>query len=151
MATIEMKTLHFENDTNTYAIVDGNAVHYTPQTLSDVQKTQVLNNIGAAAIGHSHILSDLGAAAAEHTHTYVSLELNQDGSLANYGGFIDFHFDGSEKDYTSRIIELTENILSINGESGMAINTNAIQGNAIIYSSYQPTGNTKGQLWLKPV
>lgn len=76
MATAEMKTLKFENDTNTYAIVDGNAVHYTPQTLSDVQKTQVLNNIGASAIGHKHALTDLGAAATIHTHHTTEINYN---------------------------------------------------------------------------
>ena len=34
---------------------------------------------------------------------------------ANHGGFIDFHYNGSAKDYTSRIIENTEGNLDING------------------------------------
>lgn len=35
----------------------------------------------------------------------VSLELNSSGLLSGYGGYIDFHFNGSSADYTSRIIE----------------------------------------------
>ena len=151
MATIDMKTLKFENDENTYKVVDGDAVHISAQTLSDIEKTQVLNNIGAAAAGHSHTLSSLGAAAASHTHEYSFIELNQSGQLEGYGGFIDFHYNGSTSDYTSRILERSENILSINEETGKAIKTNAIQGNAIIYSTTQPTGNIQGQLWLKPI
>ena len=137
MATIDMKTLKFENDENTYKVVDGDAVHISAQTLSDIEKTQVLNNIGAAA--------------ASHTHEYSFIELNQSGQLEGYGGFIDFHYNGSTSDYTSRILERSENILSINEETGKAIKTNAIQGNAIIYSTTQPTGNMQGQLWLKPI
>ncbi len=58
-----------------------------------------------------------------------SIELNQTGALASYGGFIDFHFHNSDKkplnasgtvvdktpDYTSRIIEDAAGQLSING------------------------------------
>lgn len=36
---------------------------------------------------------------------FTSLELNSLGTLSGYGGFIDFHYNGSLADYTSRIIE----------------------------------------------
>ena len=36
---------------------------------------------------------------------FHSIELNSAGSLSGYGGYIDFHFNGSSSDYTSRIIE----------------------------------------------
>jgi hypothetical protein len=36
---------------------------------------------------------------------FVALELNSKGALQGYGGYIDFHFNGSSSDYTSRIIE----------------------------------------------
>lgn len=42
------------------------------------------------------------------------IEFNQT-TGSKHGGFIDFHYDGSAKDYTSRIIENTEGILDING------------------------------------
>jgi len=59
-------------------------------------------------------------AAASHTHNYMasnptSIELNSTGSLSGYGGFIDFHFNGSTEDYTSRIIENASGQLQING------------------------------------
>ena len=41
----------------------------------------------------------------------VSLELNSSGELSGYGGFIDFHYNGSSADYTSRIIEETSGTL----------------------------------------
>ena len=52
--------------------------------------------------------------------TPVSIELNQNGGLNKYGGFIDFHYhdtDGNETgntDYSSRIIENEEGIISVN-------------------------------------
>ena len=36
---------------------------------------------------------------------FHSIELNNYGTLSGYGGFIDFHYNGSSADYTSRIIE----------------------------------------------
>ena len=36
---------------------------------------------------------------------FHSIELNNYGTLSGYGGFIDFHYEGSTADYTSRIIE----------------------------------------------
>ena len=43
------------------------------------------------------------------------IELNQNGTLANFGGFIDFHFNKTTSDYTSRIIEDASGRLNING------------------------------------
>ena len=36
---------------------------------------------------------------------FIAIELNSGGHLSGYGGYIDFHFNGSSADYTSRIIE----------------------------------------------
>ena len=44
----------------------------------------------------------------------TSIEMNSDGALSGYGGFIDFHYSGSSADYTSRIIEDSSGRLSIN-------------------------------------
>lgn len=179
MATVEMKTLKFENDANTYAVVDENAVHYTPQTLSDVQKTQVLNNIGASAIGHKHALSDLGAAATIHTHHTTEINYNiSDITSAtstndlptgvsifavNSGTSNDFPVD-----YAAMVTFKNSNDrgFSIIGGKGrdQQVYFRGLQssenkewnkiytGSDIKYSTTQPTSNlTKGQLWLKPV
>jgi len=42
------------------------------------------------------------------------IELNTHGTLSDYGGVIDFHFNGSSSDYTSRIIEDASGTLSVN-------------------------------------
>ena len=44
----------------------------------------------------------------------TSIEMNSDGALSGFGGFIDFHYNGSSADYTSRIIENASGRLSIN-------------------------------------
>ena len=40
------------------------------------------------------------------------------GASANHGGFIDFHYNGSTSDHTSRIIESSSSVLDINYVSG---------------------------------
>lgn len=46
MAVKDMKTLSFSGGTDTYKVVDGEAVHFTEQTLTAEQKAQVLSNLG---------------------------------------------------------------------------------------------------------
>lgn len=63
--------------------------------------------------------ANIGAAASSHTHSYLplipaSIELTP-ASGAGHGGFLDFHFNGSSADNTSRIIESTSGTLNING------------------------------------
>ena len=44
---------------------------------------------------------------------FHGIELNSHGSLDNYGGFIDFHYNGSSDDYTSRLVEKNVGVLSL--------------------------------------
>lgn len=46
---------------------------------------------------------------------FHGIELNTHGSLSGYGGFIDFHYDGSQSDYTVRLIEESAGVLRIYG------------------------------------
>lgn len=46
MATKEMKTLSFAGGSDTYKVVDSEAVHFTEQTLTAEQKAQVIANLG---------------------------------------------------------------------------------------------------------
>ena len=47
---------------------------------------------------------------------FHGIELNTHGSLSGYGGYIDFHYDGSSADYTSRIMEDNSGVLNLNGQ-----------------------------------
>lgn len=44
------------------------------------------------------------------------------GSGATYGGYVDFHFNGSGDDYTSRIIENANGVIDIKAPNGVRIN-----------------------------
>ena len=52
---------------------------------------------------------------------FHSIELNNYGTLSDYGGFIDFHFNGSSSDYTSRIIEDASGRLFLDASVGVRI------------------------------
>ena len=52
---------------------------------------------------------------------FHSIELNNYGTLSGYGGFIDFHYNGSSSDYTSRIIEDANGRLFFDVSSGVRI------------------------------
>lgn len=55
------------------------------------------------------------------------IELNNSGSLSNYGGFIDFHYNKSASDYTSRIIEDADGQLNLIANNGVKVNGNIIE------------------------
>lgn len=54
------------------------------------------------------------------------LELSPPDASANNGGFVDFHFNKSSEDYTARIIEDSEGVLSIDAPNGLKHNGNAV-------------------------
>ena len=62
-----------------------------------------------------------GKASTDHKHDMKELEgffieLNNKGTKGTgHGGYLDFHYDGSGADYTSRIIESANGTLSVNG------------------------------------
>lgn len=66
----------------------------------------------------------------------TDIEMNKTGALKGYGGFIDFHFNGSTADYTSRIIEGSSGCLSINK---MNIYNSHSCKSTVIQSSTPPT------------
>ena len=59
------------------------------------------------------------------TSSPTSIELNSTGGLSGYGGFIDFHYNGSTADYTSRIIEDASGELHFTGGSKTKFDTQA--------------------------
>lgn len=75
-----------------------------------------------------------------------ALELHPTSTNAGYGGYIDFHYNMNESDYTSRIIEDEENYLNINAFDGGKIKLGRVtagtwQGSAIGIA-YGGTGAT---------
>lgn len=49
------------------------------------------------------------------------IELNSEGTLSSYGGYIDFHFNGDSGDYTSRIIEDASGRIRLMASNGVRI------------------------------
>lgn len=48
---------------------------------------------------------------------FHAIELNNAGSLSSYGGLMDFHYNGSAADYTTRMIEEAAGVVSIYGKN----------------------------------
>ena len=48
---------------------------------------------------------------------FHAIELNNAGSLSSYGGLLDFHYNGSAADYTTRMIEEAAGVVSIYGKN----------------------------------
>ena len=116
----------------------------------------VLTNLGITATATelnycdgvtSNIQTQLNGKMSASIHC---IELNSSGSLANYGGFIDFHFNGSTSDYTSRIIENASGQISINNvtiTTGKVVTATtfvgALTGNATSATKATQDGNGK--------
>lgn len=55
------------------------------------------------------------------------IELNSGGTLDGYGGFIDFHYNKSSADYTSRIIEDASGQLNLIAQNGVKVNGEVVE------------------------
>lgn len=91
------------------------------------------------------------------------LELGQSlPSTAAHGGYIDFHYNGSTKDYTTRLIETSQGTLGVNGNldvtgwvecyNGLWIANGgfyASNNNSNVYGTSLPSAGTKGRIFFK--
>ena len=94
-----------------------------------------LSSTSANAVQNKAVYNAL---AGKMTSTPYCLEFNGVGSDVGYGGYIDFHYNGSSADYTSRIIEDASGKLSITASSGVYINGSKV-ATASDLSSYLTT------------
>ena len=95
------------------------ALGYTPLS----NQTTFWGRTPSNGVVNGSIEAGLSGGAISGFH---SIEFNTHGSLSDYGGFIDFHFDGSSSDYTSRIIEDASGRLYLSAPNGVRI------GNAVL-------------------
>lgn len=84
------------------------ALGFTPLSNSTTFWGQSVSN--GAVSGSIEAGNSGGALTGFH-----GIEFNTHGSLSGYGGFIDFHYDGSQSDYTVRLIEESAGVLRIYG------------------------------------
>ena len=79
-----------------------------------------------------------GSAAVKGDITQATcLEFSEIGGSAGHGGYIDFHYNGSTSDYTSRIIEDASGVLKINNTIFAKLSGNVSIGTSTISSDYK--------------
>lgn len=82
-------------------------------------------------------------------------------STDRHGGFIDFHFNGSSKDYTSRLMETSEGTLQTTGSfitsgyfqsfGGLWVSGRGFFVNSDVYGTSLPAAGTAGRVFFKKV
>ena len=96
------------NGNITLSANDVGAVGYNaPQSLTAAQQAQALSNIGGAKASHTHSGQSISPTAIELFP----------GASAGNGGYIDFHYNNSSADYTSRLIESPSGKVKLNGNT----------------------------------
>lgn len=82
------------------------------------------NSVGASELADNAVDTNaiVDGAVTNSKINLSYIDLNTDGVGENYGGHIDFHYDGAKTDYTSRIIENSKGLLSVLNSKGMYIN-----------------------------
>ena len=74
---------------------------------------------GHSWTNHGSVSGSISAGSSGGSiNQFHAIELNSAGSLQNLGGYIDFHFNGSSSDYTTRIIEKAAGVLSVEALTG---------------------------------
>lgn len=98
----------------------------TIQTISDrvavLERNEGKNLGGIVDLFNVHIHDGTDAPKIDYANLIgspTSIEFNMSGALQNYGGFIDFHFNGDPSDYTSRIIEQNQGMIMIDAYVGV--------------------------------
>ena len=95
---------------------------------------------GGTVSGNLYAGSNGGAIEGFH-----SIELNSEGSLSGYGGFIDFHYNGSSADFTSRIIEDASGRIRLMADNGVRIGNGVLlwdeTNNALKVQRYDGTAS----------
>ena len=79
-------------------------------TTSPSYKLHVAGSIFGNSLYTNNNLASVSGGSIEGFH---SIELNSLGSLSGYGGFIDFHYNGSSADYTARFIETNYGLVKL--------------------------------------
>lgn len=116
-------------------------------------------NGGTGATTAAGALAALGAMSERSNGIELGQNLN---SSSNFGGYIDFHFNGDTSDYTTRIIEAQSGRLDVSGnfdvkgwlqcQSGFYISgSGGFYVNAATYGNSLPAAGYAGRVFFKKV
>lgn len=118
-----------------------------------------IENGGTGASNAATARKNIGAMEANPNVIELGKNLN---SSSNFGGYIDFHFNGDTSDYTTRIIEAQSGRLNVSGNfdvTGWLQCSNgfwiaggglyASNNNSDIYGTALPSAGTKGRIFFK--
>lgn len=115
------------NQTPTYTVASALAELVSGEKLSvamgKIAKAIVdlISHIGNKNNPHGVTAAQAGAATADHNHLNRSISPTAielfPGASAGNGGYIDFHYNNSDEDFTSRFIESSPGKVTLNGKS----------------------------------
>ena len=92
-------------------LLNGKTPAYADDLTAKANDSDVVHKSGDETItGRKIFTGDIYGACIYN----AAIEFTQTSGL-NHGGLIDFHYNGSTKDYTSRIVEYVEGVIHING------------------------------------
>lgn len=130
-------------------------------TAENVTGVVGIDHGGTGATTAEEALAALGGMSRKSDAIELGQNLN---NSSNYGGYIDFHFNGSTSDYTSRIIESTQGRLTaisdfdvkgwLQCSNGLWIAGGgfyASNNNNMIYGTALPSAGTQGRIFFKKV
>lgn len=115
-----------------------------------------IENGGTGATTAAGALAALGAMSERP----MGIELGQNlHSSSNFGGYIDFHFNGSTADYTSRLIEADSGVIrdegsfitagSLQSFGGLWVSGRGFFVNSDVYGTSLPAAGTAGRVFFK--
>lgn len=112
------------NQMQNYAYISSGVIHIGNNSITPLTQHQTVDGTfwGQSWTNGGTLRGDINAGSNGGQITgFHSIELNNYGTLSDYGGFIDFHFNGSSSDYTSRIIEDASGRLFLDASEGVRI------------------------------
>lgn len=126
--TTYSKLSQFTNDSG--FITSAGSISGNAATATTLSSTLAINKGGTGATDAATARTNLGlgtaatcAATSFMTSTPAQIEFAGTTSGSGHGGYIDFHFNGSTADYTSRIIEASSGVLSVSGNLTVGAST----------------------------
>lgn len=107
-----------------YAYISNGVIHIGNNSITPLTQHQTVDGTfwGQSWSNRGTVRGSIDAGGNGGVITgFHSIELNNYGTLSGYGGFIDFHYNGSSSDYTSRIIEDASGRLFLDASVGVRI------------------------------